>query len=96
MKIVNYKFYKDYLKNPKINEEQIFIEIPYGKWKISIQTSPMKLEHINLINNPDLKEYHDQHCRFLSFTDAFYYIKAHDEMLMEKIINGNTRFVLFD
>jgi len=78
------------------NGEYIFLETTVGKWKINTKVSPMKLEHKNLVNDPNAKEYHDQHCRFLSFTDAFFYIKEHDEKLIKRKAEGKTYVMFFE
>lgn len=82
-----YKFFYD--------DEHVYIETSVGKWKISTDTSPIKLEHMNLVNNPEAKDYHDQHYRFLSFTDVFYYINEHDEKLIKKKAEGKAYLMFF-
>ena len=59
-----------------------YIETPVGKWKISPQTTPVHIRHINLVKTPETKKYHVQNRIFLSLSDTFAYIKRHDETLM--------------
>ncbi len=67
-------------------EQQYFcLETPAGKWRIDMQSAPIKLKHINLVKSPNEVDYHDQPRLFLSFVDVFEYIKRHDEDLMRKI-----------
>ncbi len=61
----------------------LHIITPTGKWKVHGDSIPIKLEHINLIHDPDETKYHNQHRLFLSFTDVFQYIKQHDGSLIE-------------
>ena len=66
-------------------ESQYFcLETPVGKWRINTSTSPIKLQHINLVKSLNEVKYHNQPRLFLSFVDAFHYIKRHDEELMRK------------
>ncbi len=60
------------------------LETPVGKWRINTSTFPIKLKHINLVRSSDAVDYHDQPRLFLSFVDAFHYIRRHDEELMRK------------
>ena len=47
-----------------------------GKWKIDMDLRPVRLEHINLISQPEnTKKYHVQPRLFLSLKDTFDYIK---------------------
>lgn len=62
----------------------LHIITPVGKWKVHGDSIPIKLEHINLIHDPDETKYHNQHRLFLSFTDVFKYIKQHDKNLIER------------
>lgn len=68
--------------------EFLYLETPAGKWRINTNTSPVKLEHINLIKTPGVKTYHEQPRVFLSYVDTFDYIKRHDEELMRKAEEG--------
>lgn len=75
----------------------IFIETPIGKWKIKTDAFPIKVDHINLSGKfPEEKEYHDQHCRFLSFADVFSYIKKHDDALSKRIQGCKAQIMCFD
>lgn len=76
------------------NDSYFYIDTPVGKWKIDTVTNPIKLEHINLVNNPHTKKYHEQPRLFLSYTDVFDYIKRHDESLAERKEKGRV-FVKF-
>lgn len=58
------------------------IETSVGKWRINIASSPIKLEHINLVDKPDCDTYHEQPRLFLSFLDTFAYIRRHDDNLI--------------
>lgn len=72
----------------KLEGAYFCLETPVGKWKININTVPIKLKHINLAKNPDEKLYHDQPRIFLSYTDTFNYIKRHDDELIKKVQNS--------
>lgn len=57
-----------------------------GKWKIDMDLRPVRLEHINLISQPEnTKKYHVQPRLFLSLKDTFDYIMRHDNALMKRI-----------
>lgn len=57
-----------------------------GKWKIDMSLRPVRLEHINLVLQPqNTKRYHVQPRLFLSLKDTFHYIMRHDSTLMKKI-----------
>ncbi len=68
--------------------EYCYIETSVGKWRISIGTSPVKLEHINIVKDPMATAYHRQPRIFLSYIDTFDYIKRHDEQLAKKKADG--------
>ena len=68
--------------------EFLCIETTVGKWRINTNTSPIKIEHINLVQTPCIKMYHEQPRRFLSFIDTFNYIKRHDDELIKKTKEG--------
>ncbi len=59
-----------------LDESFFYIKTPKGQWKIHLKTSPIRLEHINLLYKS--REYHRQPKLFLSFKDLFEYIKRHD------------------
>lgn len=63
------------------DKKYIYIKTPVGKWKIKTAKLPVKLEHINLVIEPDGETYHEQPRIFLSFMDTFEYIKRHDDNL---------------
>lgn len=65
-------------------DEFFYIETSVGKWKIIINSSPVKLEHINLVKTPNEYYYHEQPRKFLSYADVVEYIKRHDGKLMKK------------
>lgn len=72
---------------PHHREAEYFcLETAVGKWRINLATAPLRLEHINLVDTPDGTVYHDQPRLFLSFSDAFTYIKRHDEALEKKAV----------
>ena len=57
-----------------------------GKWKIDMDLRPVRLEHINLVSQPEnTKKYHVQPRLFLSLKDTFDYIMRHDNALMKRI-----------
>ena len=59
-----------------------YMETEVGIWKVNTNTSPYRLDHINLAMDPDNRtDFHRQPRLFLSLRDAFYYIKRHDEGL---------------
>ena len=61
------------------------IETPVGKWRINVQTQPIKVEHANIgVAGPHAK-YHRQPRIFLSLTDTFRYIERHDTTLEARI-----------
>ncbi len=64
-------------------EDFVAIATPAGKWRIYYKKIPIRVEHINLVYG-EAVEYHEQPRRFLSFSDAFSYIKRHDEHLLER------------
>lgn len=71
-----------------INEGRFCLETDVGKWRILLNTSPVKLEHINLVRTPNEKNYHEQPRLFLSLADTFSYIKRHDEELLKQKQKG--------
>ncbi len=79
-----------------VESKYFSIETPAGKWRLDISTSPIKVEHINLIVTPNTKKYHKQPRVFLSFVDAFDYIKRHDTELMRKKSDGTVFVKFFD
>lgn len=64
------------------------LETAVGKWRIDVSTAPIKLHHINLVKTPGARRYHEQPRLFLSFIDAFDYIKRHDDGLERKRNEG--------
>ncbi len=68
------------------DEQHFYIDTIVGKWKIIINSSPVKLEHINLVKTPYELDYHKQPRKFLSYADVVEYIKRHDDALMKKPI----------
>ena len=71
-----------------INEGRFCLETDVGKWRILLNTSPVKLEHINFVRTPNEKNYHEQPRLFLSLADTFSYIKRHDEELLKQKQKG--------
>ena len=69
-----------------VDKKDFYLETPVGKWIINISTLPIKLRHINLVIEPNASQYHEQPRIFLSLTDAFSYIKRHDETLEKSYI----------
>ena len=66
------------------DEEFFCLQTPVGKWKIDLNSYPVRLFHINLMVDARTEQYHTQPRVFLSLTDAFLYIKKHDESLSRK------------
>ena len=66
----------------------LYLETPVGKWRIHVSESPVKLDHINLVKTPKINQYHEQPRIFLSFLDAFQYIKRHDKKLEREKSEG--------
>ena len=79
-KLCDFYGYKHYSEN-----ELLYLETEVGKWYINFNTVPVKIHHINLVLTPYERNYHKQPRVFLSYTDAFYYIKRHDDCLSEKM-----------
>ena len=65
-----------------------YIETLVGKWRVNVSASPVKLDHINLVETPHCEIYHEQPRLFLSFMDTFAYIKRHDDKLMQRNEEG--------
>ena len=62
------------------DEKGFRIETPKGIWWIHTAAAPYRLEHINKIySSGDMARSHIQPRIFLSLSDAFRYIKKHDE-----------------
>lgn len=66
------------------DEDFFYLETLVGKWKIDLNSYPVRLYHINLVVDARTEEYHEQPRVFLSLTDTFLYIKRHDESLTHK------------
>ena len=59
-----------------------YVETKVGLWRMNAAKTPYRLDHINLAMTPENRtHFHKQPRLFLSLTDAFYYIKRHDEGL---------------
>lgn len=71
-----------------VEADRFFLQTPVGKWQIHLDAAPIKLDHINLVTDPDAKEYHEQPRLFLSLFDTFKYIKRHDDTLARKKAAG--------
>lgn len=70
------------------------LETPVGKWRIDLTAIPFRLEHNNLVKTPGNDKYHEQPRIFLSLTDAFCYIKRHDDTLKRDAENGKAYVML--
>ncbi len=70
------------------------IETPVGKWRIKVNVTPIRAEHINLVKTPGYGIYHEQPRVFLSLADAFAYIRKHDENLKRAAAVGNVFAIL--
>jgi methylphosphotriester-DNA--protein-cysteine methyltransferase len=58
-------------------------ETPVGIWRIDTARAPYRLQHINTAMSPNNRtEFHSQPRIFHSLTDAFSYIKRHDDHIM--------------
>lgn len=58
----------------------------WASGKLNMDLRPVRLEHINLISQPEnTKKYHVQPRLFLSLKDTFDYIMRHDNALMKRI-----------
>jgi len=68
----------------KAQSKYLYITTPAGKWRINISSTPITVDHINLIITPHESKYHEQPRLFLSFIDVFNYIKRHDDELLRK------------
>lgn len=66
------------------DEDFFYLETLVGKWKIDLNSYPVRLYHINLVVDAGTEEYHEQPRVFLSLTDTFLYIKRHDANLTHK------------
>ena len=66
------------------DEDFFYLETLVGKWKIDLNSYPVRLYHINLVVDARTEEYHEQPRVFLSLTDTFLYIKRHDTRLSHK------------
>lgn len=63
-----------------------------GKWRIDINSRPVRLEHINLVTEPgNKKKFHTQPRLFLSLQDTFDYIMRHDSQLIEEMVAKDER-----
>lgn len=63
-----------------------------GKWRIDINSRPVRLEHINLVTEPgNKKKFHTQPRLFLSLQDTFDYIMRHDSQLIEEMVTKDER-----
>ncbi len=65
------------------DEEYFYIKTPVGKWKIGLNSKPVRLKHINLVMGVGTEEYHDQPRLFLSLIDAILYIRKHDNNILK-------------
>lgn len=63
------------------NPPYYYITTPVGKWRLNTSERPYRLHHINLVRAKAGAEFHLQPRMFLSFRDAFDYIRRHDETL---------------
>ena len=66
------------------DEDFFYLQTTVGKWKIDLNSYPVRLFHINLMVDARTEQYHTQPRVFLSLTDVFLYIKRHDESLSRK------------
>ena len=71
-----------------VEKNRFYLETAVGKWKIHTDTSPLKVEHINLVTNPGETRYHQQPRLFLSYLDVYDYIKRHDDKLTQRAEDG--------
>ena len=66
------------------DEDFFYLDTLVGRWKIDLNSYPVRLYHINLLVDARTEEYHTQPRVFLSLTDTFLYIKRHDASLSHK------------
>lgn len=58
-----------------------YIKTAVGIWRVNTNHTPYRLEHINLLKNPNNHtEFHRQPRLFLSLADVVRYIKRHDQV----------------
>jgi methylphosphotriester-DNA--protein-cysteine methyltransferase len=70
----------------EVRDTYFYLQTSVGKWRFPMQSSPVSLEHINLVVTPDnADQYHVQPRIFLSMTDVILYIKQHDDTLLSRI-----------
>ena len=76
--------------------DYFYLETSVGKWRVHVGESPVKLDHINLVKTPGVTVYHEQPRIFLSFIDAFDYIKRHDGELAQRAAEGKVLVKWFE
>lgn len=79
-----------------LEDSYLYLETAVGKWRINTSEAPIRIDHINLVVTPSTNKYHEQPRRFLSFIDAFDYIKRHDDNLEKKAAEGKVFVKLFE
>ena len=63
----------------ELTENYFQLETPKGIWRIRTDGVPYRMDHINKILSPNNRtQFHQQPRLFLSYRDAFAYIKRHD------------------
>ena len=67
--------------------ERVTDDVRMGEWKFSTNERPIKVLHRH--RSKPSEAFHRQHRIFLSLHDVFYYIKRHDETIME--VKENSR-----
>ena len=65
----------------RTEDKMLYIKTNVSIWRLDMSQSPYRLAHINLTKSKDKADFHEQGRLFLSMTDAFYYIKRHDDGL---------------
>lgn len=65
------------------DERYFVLHTQVGRWRIDISARPVRLEHINLVREPNnIDHYHVQPRLFLSLRDTFFYILRHDRCMI--------------
>ena len=66
----------------EITDTYFQMETPKGIWRIHTDGIPYRMDHINKVLTPNNRTgFHQQPRLFLSYSDAFSYIKRHDSRL---------------
>ena len=72
----------------KLENDELLVSTPVGKWKICLSKRPVFLKHLNLAKKTEGTEYHKQPRMFLSLIDALNYIHRHDSSIVNRLAEG--------